>query len=82
MYDKLKCPDCGRSEFSADIAEDSLHLNDAYFEPTVINFEIPVTACRKCGFTFTDHRAELIQEAIRIAFDPAFINKPHSVTKD
>ena len=79
----MACPDCGSTTWRESIDEDAMSINDEhFFEPTVVNFDIPVIHCCCCEFACTDHRAELIRYAMQVSFDRDRQETSYSIVAD
>ena len=77
MTTEIKCPDCGCRDKTETVWTDVHYWNGEYIE-----FDIPLLICVSCKKECTDHRAELVREAIQKAFDPACKGHTYSITQD
>ena len=72
----MQCPDCNRIEFTEIVEVESIQLGN---DPRKYQADVPVIHCDHCDFACTDHRAELIRQALQLAFDPAFNKNTYSI---
>ena len=73
------CPGCGDNTVHKESAvRDHIELLDGskYYA------DVPLHRCTECGFAYTDHRGELIREALQMAFDPAYNKAVYKIVKE